>query len=1326
MRVQLAIVSALLILISNPTLGLGLGQLEGNTLLNQPFEAKIRLLDVQAEDFDNLTVGLANRAEFNRAGVEYPILLSDLRFELVQPTQGADYIRIYSREPITEPFLTFLVEVNWREGRLLREYTSLIDPPRYQPAPQPPPASTRIPPRAAQSTLAATYDAPRAAPPRRAATPSSARSRVKGNDFGPTRSGDTLWSIASGTRPNSGVSVEQMMLALLRANPQAFIDDNINLLRKGQVLRIPDSQAIDALSRSQALSEVAQHHVLWNEYRRQQADGVTRRPTGAASSQGATVKVPGETPSTDAPAPAEDARLELLSAATDKQADRATGEKLGVDEDNLSGDQSNLVEEGLAASEGENHELRGRLDNAEELVELLQRQVELKDTELAAMQAKLAESRLDTAENGAQPSEDVAPEDATLEDEALEEEDAILAVEDEAAEIADAPGVEELVEDTDEATLEDAEQAVESVDVLAVDEEEGASDTLALDEPATEPATEVASSQEAPEEGSGASWFEGKQNIILGALAILLLGALWGFMRLRDKGEKEKEFFEEPQFAANNLDSAETPIAVALADEPTDEEEQPTYAEIPDEVEDFAELPGDQALSEKTVDVSSFEETQQLIDPLEEVNVYLAYERFEQAEELVKHAIKGAPGVHEYKLRLLEVYYAANDKAAYEETARELHAVTGEGPLWNSTLAMWKEMSPDEPLSLAATSPRDDEVEDASSQEVLDITTKGDLAATQGQDVQNDAMTLDFDIAQSLADTGELRATVELPKSLEIGTDAPDSKLDEVLDFSAESELDSELDQIEKEISQLSMGDMEHADVLDFSVTEGRGLHDSVIDITETIDAEPEVDIFDQTVVEKPAIARTILDVTEATSPRDEDAIVDLTDEKSGIDLPEMVDHVETTIVEPVEETVATAIEEVDEFPDQILNLTDDEPVGGMETAETTILDLDDGSDRPTFSHTTEGTETLDVTDVEPSSSPERPLDLTDLAGHDGVAELDILEPESPVAETDIVQTGDNEDTHTISLGDTESHLAGGGKQHKDQARLKKNDEKSARDVDGTIDLAVHLTEQTMEPTIELINETRELDEFVPGDSGVDEDGPEYDPTLNLLDAQIEAAAQDEIPRDGEFETTLQLSDLALENTLDRFEQSVRMGTISVTTLDGEQASSGGPLESTETEFEPTPEQPKVKPSLEPTEDLHNLFDVTEKLDKTLHDVGQNRVGGRIDEALVRSRMLMEETLDLDQATSSTEKTSSPQATADSEDVAPMRNDRGNITKNEASSGVSPVPFEAPESGLVPDLDLSGERLITDLDLVRPDAQDPNKEIEVEARSRPSRRSIRR
>ncbi|MGH8604470.1 MAG: type IV pilus assembly protein FimV, partial [Gammaproteobacteria bacterium] len=203
MRIRLACAAGLLLYVPITVLALGLGPMQTNSSLNEPFDAKVPLVDAKVEELDTLKVGLANRAQFKRAGLDYALPLSDLRFELVQPKAGSDYIRIWSKQPVREPVLDFLLEIIWLRGRLIREFTVLLDPPRYE-------ATSSVAPSRRAATVA-----PRPQPTH---SPPEADTNTGGasDQYGPTRAGDTLWEIAQGAHSGE-VSMQQMMLALLEA-----------------------------------------------------------------------------------------------------------------------------------------------------------------------------------------------------------------------------------------------------------------------------------------------------------------------------------------------------------------------------------------------------------------------------------------------------------------------------------------------------------------------------------------------------------------------------------------------------------------------------------------------------------------------------------------------------------------------------------------------------------------------------------------------------------------------------------------------------------------------------------------------------------------------------------------------------------------------------------------------------------------------------------------------------------------------------------------------------------------------------------------------------
>ncbi|WP_428099949.1 FimV/HubP family polar landmark protein [Candidatus Rariloculus sp.] len=263
---------------------LGLGEIEIQSALNQPFLAQIALETATVEELQGLSVTLASQETFERYGLDRPAFLSAFEFRVGRSDDGADIVLVSSRRPIAEPFVTMLVEATWPRGRLLREYTVLLDPPLLLPRPAAAgpvePAETRVPqanvPDAAISRPSTVPPVPEDAPelqpdpslPRAAQSPPPRTGADVGTSW-PVQRGDTLWAIAARHRSND-ISMHQMLVTLYEANRQAF-GDNMNLLYAGAVLRIPELAEFDRVSASSATAEFLRQTDEWQGRTQQQA-----------------------------------------------------------------------------------------------------------------------------------------------------------------------------------------------------------------------------------------------------------------------------------------------------------------------------------------------------------------------------------------------------------------------------------------------------------------------------------------------------------------------------------------------------------------------------------------------------------------------------------------------------------------------------------------------------------------------------------------------------------------------------------------------------------------------------------------------------------------------------------------------------------------------------------------------------------------------------------------------------------------------------------------------------------------------------------------------
>ncbi|WP_212630347.1 FimV family protein [Pseudomonas sp. KB-10] len=605
---------------------LGLGEVTLQSSLNQPLVAEIELLEVRDLASNEVIPTLASPEEFVKAGVDRQYFLTDLKFTPVLKPNGKSVIRVTSSKAVREPYLNFLVEVLWPNGRLLREYTLLLDPPLYSPqttvaaAPQLPIAAPAPRPSVAPAP------APRSAAPAPAPRPSApapASRAISGNEYR-TTANDTLWEIAQ--RVGGGSSVNQTMLAIQDLNPDAFIGGNINRMKSGQVLRLPDEQQIRSRSNAEAVAQVAEQNAAWREGRAvasRQLDATRRTTAGSA------------------PATAESADSLKLVAAEAGQSTR--GSDTGSANSKALADKLAVTQESLDSTRRENAELQSRVSDLQSQLDKLQRLVELKDNQLAKLQADLSAAPAAADEPAAQ-----AP-----------------AVETPAAEPETAPPVSEAATPPASPPEEAAPDYNYSEEPAAPVEDSAA----ATEQPAEEPAAAVESAapakpaEEAKPAAPAPAPAPAPQSFIDDLMAspmtlglagggalLLLLVALMALSRRNAMKEAEQQDeladeLSEDQAFASDLDMPQDSFA-GLDDEPV------------------------QAASEERV-------TAQTGDALGEADIYIAYGRFNQAAELLQNAINDEPHRTDLRLKLMEVYAELGDREGFARQDNELREIGG-------------------------------------------------------------------------------------------------------------------------------------------------------------------------------------------------------------------------------------------------------------------------------------------------------------------------------------------------------------------------------------------------------------------------------------------------------------------------------------------------------------------------------------------------------------------------------------------------------------------------------------------------------------------------
>ncbi len=352
---------------------LGLGEVTLQSALNQPLVAEIELLEGRDLDANEVIPTLASPEAFNKAGIDRQFFLTDLKFTPVLKANGKSVIRVTSNKPMREPYLNFLVQVLWPNGRLQREYTLLLDPPLY--------TAQSVIPAAVQRPVTAASSAPRAQPPAaRPAAPTTqpasagtaAATPLAGNEY-KTTANDNLWDIAS--RARSGGSVHQAMLAIQDLNPQAFIDNNINRMKSGQVLRLPDAQQINSRTQSAAIAQVNEQTAAWREGRSVAASA--RQLDASKRSSAATV-------------PARIERSDNLKLVADGSDKAGAGSDKGKANNKALLDQLAVTQESLDSTNRENAEMKSRIADLQSQLDKLQRLVQLKNDQMAKLQAYLA------------------------------------------------------------------------------------------------------------------------------------------------------------------------------------------------------------------------------------------------------------------------------------------------------------------------------------------------------------------------------------------------------------------------------------------------------------------------------------------------------------------------------------------------------------------------------------------------------------------------------------------------------------------------------------------------------------------------------------------------------------------------------------------------------------------------------------------------------------------------------------------------------------------------------------------------------------------------
>ena len=633
---------AILLVFPTLTFAFGLGEIEIHSALNEPMNADIELIDFKPEQIQELQVSLASQKLFERVGVPRPYILTQLKFKPMLTASGQPVIRVTSKDSIREPFLTFLIDARWSGGKILREYTVLLDPPifggqaksniespKVAAQPRAPEQSTAV---AKPATRPPAVQATRPAAPQPAPQKNIIESPPPGNrqeQEVTVKRGDTLWSIAEPYAREKGVSVNQMMLAIQSQNPQGFAGNNINTLKSGAILRIPQD-ATSQYSSYEALQEVKRQWQAWK-----QAPASLSEQTPAVNvDAGETADTPSVTTETSQESAASgtsaDSKLSILGEEDTRQ--QEGGEVTGESVEALR-NQVNLLKENVESKGEENQELLTRIESLESMLEKQEEIIKLQNDQLAQLQnvAGAGDSPQPiTEETEVVPEQETAPEEAAVADDQqqLAQTDASAALSGAGTTVIPRAKVEPLPDFSGPIPDE----------LLEAEESQTA---------AGEPVVVAEETAKQPESFFGqimAIVQEQARNLIIGAGVLLVLILAWVAAKRRSSKE-----------------DAVSPSGLPEMDDDLDD----TVVASPDNVDktlDQLEPVDSNGMREPSID-SMNEDADRAKeneaagdDVLAEADVYISYNLYDQAEELLKDAIQKNPSNLDYQVKLAEVY----------------------------------------------------------------------------------------------------------------------------------------------------------------------------------------------------------------------------------------------------------------------------------------------------------------------------------------------------------------------------------------------------------------------------------------------------------------------------------------------------------------------------------------------------------------------------------------------------------------------------------------------------------------------------------------------
>lgn len=618
--IKISSLLAALLFVSGEVLAAGLGKLTVSSTLGQPLRAEIELLSVSPDEMGTVEAKLAGYDAYRQAHIERTGTLSDLHMSVEKRANGQPVVRITSSQPVNDPFVDLLVELNWSSGRILREYTVLLDPaPVQKPAAAAPvlPSSTSAAsttPTTKPAVTPATTSTTKAATTAKPAATNGAGGAVR--TYGPVKSGETLRGIAGKLLP-ADVSLDMMMASLYHTNPKAFASNNMNLLKKGQVLKVPDRDSVMLMySPHQAQQLIREQNEAWHAMQNRVADQAAQaKPEESKAASAESGKIVPAQPQEKAPAESTSQDVLKLSKGEPFKSVADANKRVQA------------LQEELTSKDQELQDAQSRVGQLEKTVADLQRLMDLKAKEGQA-----------PAEGAGQPAAPAQPPEAA------------------------------------------------------------------------KPAVKPPVAPPPVEEPSFFSSLLANPLYIIGALgALIVAGLLWVFM-VGSRRRKGLSSFEQSIMTGG--DQFKTSIFKTGGGVAGAATERAAVTQS-GATTDFSRL------GLGSIDTHE-------VDPIAEAEVYMAYGRDAQAEEILKEALTKEPQRHEIMLKLLEIYASRQDTASFETQASELYASLGDpaGAMWQKAAEMGRSIDPENPLyrvygevpelpTIAPTEPEEEQLDEA-------------------------------------------------------------------------------------------------------------------------------------------------------------------------------------------------------------------------------------------------------------------------------------------------------------------------------------------------------------------------------------------------------------------------------------------------------------------------------------------------------------------------------------------------------------------------------------------------------------------------------------